>query len=528
MNIQRFLAPTAREALAKARAAFGDDTLILSNRQLLEGVEVMAATESALAQLDGAMGEDAGFVAAPAAAVEVASPVARAAQVAQVAPVAPLAARTPDAGVQADTEQLAMSTLSFQDYVRERMLRRQHEATSTAAEAAEPQPARTAQAAPAAQPMQATPRTQSMQAAQAPQPAPQPTSQPIPQPQAFQPAPAPAPKPPAPALPNDPWETPTQTMPMELAPAAPDVLSELQAMKTLMDERFAALAWLGQARQDPIHSNLMLKLVRAGYSPSLARSLLEAMPAALEPVDAVRWLLESLEQKLSAGAAQPVQSIAEEGGMFALIGATGVGKTTSAAKLAAQGARLYGPGAVGLVTVDTQRAGAHDQLRAHARSLGMVAHLAHDRAALEELLVLLAGKKLVIVDTAGVAPHDPRRPELLNMLDMTPIKRVLVLNAGAHGDTLEDIAIAFKLGGTRQAIISKVDEAAKLGPVLDTLMRHEFAVRGVSNGQRVVEDWRVGNPRSLVRASLQAARRSAFDPRSNDLPCYFSPADCTA
>jgi flagellar biosynthesis protein FlhF len=294
----------------------------------------------------------------------------------------------------------------------------------------------------------------------------------------------------------------------------------------MMDQRFSALAWLGQARQDPIQSNLMLKLVRAGYSPGLARSVLEAMPASLEAGDAVRWLLGSLENRLSSKTVQP--SIPEEGGVFALIGATGVGKTTSAAKLAALGAQLHGPSGVGLITLDTQRAGAHEQLRAHGRSLGVVAHLAHDRAALQELLHLLIGKKVVIIDTAGVAPHDPRRRDLLDMLDVPNVKRVLVLNAGAHGDTLEDMAIAFKLGGTRQAIVSKIDEAAKLGPVLDVLMRHEFTVRGIGNGQRVPEDWKVGDARGLIRASMQAAQRSAFDPKPVDMPCYFSPADCGA
>lgn len=473
MNIQRFVAPTAREALAKARAAFGDDTLILSNRQVPDGVEVMAATEAALALIDGTT--TAQVQAAPA-------PVAPAPRPGPVAVAAAVPAPALDIGVEADTEQLAMSTLSFQDYVRERMLRRQHEAAAPAV--TEPA-ARLASVNETVQP--SAPVTIEMREI-APAPAP---AQPVPQPQQQQP------------------QVPS------------GVMAELQAMKDMMDERFTALAWLGHARQDPIQSNLMLKLVRAGYSPGLARSVLEAMPAALEAGDAVRWLMESLESRLGNTARMP--SIPEEGGVFALIGATGVGKTTSAAKLAAIGAQLHGAAGVGLITLDTQRAGAHEQLRAHGRSLGVVAHLAHDRAALQDLLILLAGKKVVIIDSAGVAPHDPRRRDLLDLLDIPRVKRVLVLNAGAHGDTLEDMAIAFKLGGTRQVIVSKLDEAAKLGPVLDTLMRHEFAVCGVSNGQRVPDDWQAGDARGLVRASMQAAQRSAFDPKAADLPCYFSP-----
>ncbi len=486
MNIQRFVAPTAREALAKARAVFGDDTLILSNRQLPDGVEVMAATEAALAMIEG------GSHAAP-APVPAPQPVT----------IAPVPAPALDIGVEADTEQLAMSTLSFQDYVRERMLRRQHEA-----------------AAPATHAVPATPPAAAMPE-RAPEPAPMPMPKAAPvvavavTPREIAPEPA--------AVASVPASLPTpQAEPFQASQAQAGVMAELQSMKDMMDERFAALAWLGYARQDPIQSNLMLKLVRAGYSPTLSRAVLESMPQGLEAVDAVRWLMEALESRL--GNFAPLPSIPQEGGVFALIGATGVGKTTTAAKLAAMSVQLHGAAGVGLITLDTQRAGAHEQLRAHGRSLGVVAHLAHDRAALIDLLNLLAGKKVVIIDSAGVAPHDPRRRELLDMLDIPCIKRVLVLNAGAHGDTLEDIAIAFKIGGTRQAIVSKLDEAAKIGPVLDTLMRHEFTVRGISNGQRVPEDWKTGDARGLVRASMQASQRSAFDPKTADLPCYFSPA----
>ncbi|CAN5707309.1 hypothetical protein BH11PSE13_BH11PSE13_10160 [soil metagenome] len=524
MNIQRFLAPTAREALAKARAVFGDDTLILSNRQVPDGVEVMAATEAALALIDSNTPEHGSIEIARTAPVAVPKAVVEA-----------VAAPALDIGVQADTEQLAMSTLSFQDYVRERMLRRQHEANAPVAAVAASVVAASVQAAPAkaaAKPgfqilssppvaiavndfiaTSSTSAAPTTSIATEPTPAPEPTW------------PEQAPTEPAPLHINA-AATTAVAVAASASAASPDLMAQLQSMQNMMDERFNALAWLGQARQDPITSNLMLKLVRAGYSPGLARSVLEAMPASLEAGDAVRWLLASLENRLTSKSVLP--SIPEEGGVFALIGATGVGKTTSAAKLAALGAQTHGAAGVGLITLDTQRAGAHEQLRAHGRSLGLVAHLAHDRAELQELLSLLASKKVVIIDTAGVAPHDPRRRDVLDMVDLPSVKRVLVLNAGAHGDTLEDMAIAFKLGGTRQAIVSKIDEAAKLGPVLDVLMRHEFTVRGIGNGQRVPEDWKVGDARGLIRASMQAAQRSAFDPKPADMPCYFSPADCAA
>jgi flagellar biosynthesis protein FlhF len=308
------------------------------------------------------------------------------------------------------------------------------------------------------------------------------------------------------------------------AGAGHGVMAELQAMKKMMEDRFNVLAWLGQARQDPIHSNLMLKLVRAGYSPALARAVLEPITAGQDAATAVREVMATLERMLGIDAAAP--SLAAEGGVFALIGATGVGKTTTVAKLAAQCASAHGAASVGLLTLDVHRAGAHEQLRAYARNIGVVAHLAHDRAALHELLDLLSGKKIVLIDTAGIAPRDPRRGELLDLLDLPALKQVLVLNAGAHGDTLDDIAAGFKLGGTRQAIVTKVDEAVKLGPVIDTVIRHQLVLRGVGNGQRVPQDWKAADARELVRESMRSAQRSPFDPRTADLDFYFSPAAC--
>ncbi|MDB5879662.1 MAG: flagellar biosynthesis protein FlhF [Variovorax sp.] len=506
--IQRFQAPTAREALAMARAAFGDETLILSNRQLTNGVEVMASTEAALSQQHESAPSafSASSTSSMPQTLALPLPLSQASSE-TVEPVAVVKAPVPQAAVSeqsvnADTEQLAMSTLSFQDYVRERMLRRQQDTSGAPAAPAveKPEPAR--QAAP----FFAAPSFNNA----APAAAPVVVQPPV---QVASPAPASI----APVM-------PTMAAPQAAEDASHVVMAELQAMKRLMEDRFNTLSWLGQARQNPLHSNLMLKLVRAGYSPSLARTLLEPLVNETDPAAAVREIMLSLECMLGVSTDTP--SLVDEGGVFALIGATGVGKTTTTAKLAAQCARLHGAASVGLVTLDTHRAGAHEQLRAYGRSMGVVAHLAHDRAELKELLALLAGKKMVLVDTAGIAPRDTRCQELLGLLDLPSIKRVLVLNAGAHGDTLDEVATAFQPAGTNYAILSKTDEAAKTGPAIDTLIRHRLVLRGVADGQRVPEDWQAPDAAALVRASMRATQRSAFDPRGADMDFYFSPAEC--
>jgi flagellar biosynthesis protein FlhF len=295
---------------------------------------------------------------------------------------------------------------------------------------------------------------------------------------------------------------------------------ELSALKDMIEERFNTLAWLGSSKQNPIQSNLMLKLIRAGYSPTIARAVLERVPADTAAPQAVRWVMDTLTRNLKTATAGA--SLCEEGGVISLIGATGVGKTTTAAKLAAQCVRQFGAGSVGLVTLDTYRVSGYEQLRAYGRMLGVVAHLAHDRAALKDLLNLLSGKRMVIIDTAGLGQRDQRIQEMLDVLDMPSVKKLLVLNAGAHGDTLDDVLTSFKASSVHGVVLSKVDEAVKLGPAIDTLIRNQVVLRGVANGQRVPEDWQNPDAATLVRMSLGTEGKSAYDPLSTEMGFYFT------
>ena len=318
-----------------------------------------------------------------------------------------------------------------------------------------------------------------------------------------------------------PVRTSAPAVPPTLAPAmSQGIVEELHAMKALIEDRFNTLTWLGQARQHPIQSNLMLKLIRAGYSPTLSRTMLERMPEELDAAQSMRWIMDALERNLKTDAAS--RPLHEEGGTYALVGATGVGKTTTAAKLAGLCARAHGPSSVGLITLDTYRVGAHEQLRTYGRMLGVVAHLAHDRAALQDLLSLLANKKMILVDTTGLAPNDPRKRGMLDALDLPGVNRLLVLNAGGHGDTLDDVVSSFKSNGVQQAVLSKIDEAAKLGPALDAAIRHQLVLRGVTMGQKVPEDWEAADAAKLVRMSMRAPVKSAFDPKAADLGFFFA------
>ena len=154
--------------------------------------------------------------------------------------------------------------------------------------------------------------------------------------------------------------------------------------------------------------------------------------------------------------------------------------------------------------------------------LGVVAHLAHDKAALKDLLGLLSGKKMVIIDTTGVSPRDPRKDDILQVLQLPGVQQLLVANAGCHGDTLDESLAAFKHHNCRQAILSKVDEAVKLGPALDALIRHQMVLRGVTNGQRVPEDFDRAVASNLIASAMRAHSKSAFDPSALDLDFFYA------
>nr|WP_295784529.1 flagellar biosynthesis protein FlhF [Rhodoferax sp.] len=464
MNIQRFTAPTSREALAKARMAFGDGTLILSNRPTENGVEVVATAEDTLATLD----------------LMPSSPIAKAGDITATRSAKP-APQEVATKVEDDAAQLAMSTLSFQDYVRERMLRKRHETGNI-----------TSADLPVQAPPQERPRA--------------PTSERLLGKRET-------------AAPKNDAHRKSAALAFQSAAVPQGIVDELHAMKEMMEDRFNTLAWLGQARQNPIQANLMLKLIRSGYSPNLSRTILERMPVEMNPSESIRWVMDVLERNLRTDADGP--AVQEEGGVFALIGATGVGKTTTTAKLAGLCARTHGAGSVGLITLDTYRVGAHEQLRAYGKMLGVVAHLAHDRVALQDLLGLLSSKKMVLIDTTGLAPRDPRKHEMLELLDLPNVKRLLVLNSGSHGDTLDEAVAAFKSTGVQQAIFSKTDEAVKLGPAIDAAIRNQLVLRGITTGQRVPEDWEPANAAKLVRQSMRTVGISAYDPKVSDLGFYF-------
>ena len=302
-----------------------------------------------------------------------------------------------------------------------------------------------------------------------------------------------------------------------LARERAEMVSELRSMKGLIEERFGTLAFMEKLQRQPRQALLSQKLLDSGFSPALTRKLVTSLPS---EGDEAAWAASVLQRNLQT--AEREAALEDQGGVWALVGSTGVGKTTSTAKLAAAFASKHGAANLGLITLDAYRMGAQEQLRAYGRILGVPVHTAHDRASLEDLLDLLSGKKMVLIDTAGIAQRDARTAELMEMLSHTSIQRMLVVNASAQGETIEDVVNAYRSAACKGVVLTKVDEAVKLGPALDAMIRHRLKVVAVANGQRVPEDWHRLSSATLVQRALRAAGSSAWRMDSSDVNLVFA------
>jgi flagellar biosynthesis protein FlhF len=298
-----------------------------------------------------------------------------------------------------------------------------------------------------------------------------------------------------------------------------DVMHELRAMKGLIEQRFGALAFMEKLQREPRQALLTGRLLDCGFTPALTRKLVDGLPAT---GDETAWATSVLERNLLTGEAEA--ALEDIGGVFALIGSTGVGKTTTTAKIAAAFAAKHGAGHLGLITLDAYRVGAQEQLRAYGRILGVPVHTAHDRASLEDLLELLAAKKMVLIDTAGMAQRDSRTRELLDMLSHKSIQKLLVLDASAQGETIDEVIVSWRASTGRGVLLSKIDEAVKLAPALDAVIRHRLTVLGVANGQRVPEDWHRLSSHALVHRAMRVAASAAYRMDASEVQLVFSSA----
>jgi len=319
-------------------------------------------------------------------------------------------------------------------------------------------------------------------------------------------------------------ETPSvdQGIPM---PAGQEVLGAIGALENRID----GMLWGENLRRAPAGIAVFRELLGAGFSTALARTLAERLPRDLDREQAMAWVRNELASHLPV--LDDDKGLLAGGGVFALVGPTGVGKTTTTAKLAARCVMKYGADRVAMLTTDGYRIGAHEQLLIYGRILGIPVLPAGDAQALQQALAELRGKHIVLIDTVGMSQRDQNVAEQAAMLCAggRPVRRLLLLNSAVHGDTLDEVAHSYRQENAGQlmgCIITKVDEATHLGAVLDTAIRHRLPVHYVCTGQKVPENMALPRPRELVdRAFAAAGARALFAPTEADFAALWSVAE---
>ncbi len=171
---------------------------------------------------------------------------------------------------------------------------------------------------------------------------------------------------------------------------------------------------------------------------------------------------------------------------------------------------------VGLITMDTYRMAASDQLRAFGRLLNIPVHTARDAASLADLLELFDKKQLVLIDTVGASQRDQRLAELFAALP-AKVTRLMVLNAAAQAETLDEVVQTYGQGPGTRCVITKLDEAVKTGGAVDVVVRRHLRVEGIANGQRVPEDWHSARSQLLAQKALQTRPSSVFTTDDSEL-----------
>jgi flagellar biosynthesis protein FlhF len=439
MNIKRFFARTSREALSQVRLALGEEAVILSNRAVDGGTEILAVKEQDMDQM--IVSQD-----APAKT-----------QDASAKPVAPHILST--------NSQKQIEILTRRNYAEAPAIR------ETAAE-----------------------ETAVMQSAK-------------------------------PALQPDTISRTPPALPQFNQVAEMDAIrNELQSMREMLQTQLTEMSWNHIQQRDPVKSALLSKMIAAGFSASLSRFIAEKAPAFKQADEATQWLNKVLALNLTCLADE--SPLLDQGGVFALIGPTGVGKTTTTAKLAARYVMKHGAKNLALITTDAYRIGGHEQLRIYGKILGVMVHAVKDQADLKLALQELKGKHTILIDTVGVSQRDKMVADQIAMLHGANrnIKKLLCLNATSTGETLSDVTRAYRGQGLDGAIMTKLDEAATIGGVLDIVMREKLCLYYVANGQRVPEDLHLANKDVLLRNAFKLAsvKQQAYGLHATELPSIIA------
>ncbi|GAB1099974.1 MAG: flagellar biosynthesis protein FlhF [Shewanella algae] len=281
---------------------------------------------------------------------------------------------------------------------------------------------------------------------------------------------------------------------------------ELASLRGLLTHQLSSLMSDQRSRTDPVGAMLKRKLLEAEFSPDVAERL-ASLSQHYQSAELGRALPQSLANLLD----NQGDDLMRQGGIVALVGPTGVGKTTTLAKLAARFIAHHGPDSVLLVTMDHYRIGAFEQLATYGKIMGCPVKQAHDLNELEQILYQFRSRKLVLIDTAGMGQRDMRLYQQLDNLAANtrlPIRSYLVLSATGQRRVLEEAVSHFQRIDLAGAVLTKLDESVSLGAALSVLIQSGLSLSYITDGQRVPEDMQVADTLTLAKQALAVLNKT--------------------
>ncbi|MDO6444354.1 flagellar biosynthesis protein FlhF [Colwellia sp. 1_MG-2023] len=281
---------------------------------------------------------------------------------------------------------------------------------------------------------------------------------------------------------------------------------EMASIRELLEHQVSGLMWQDMAKKDPCKALMVNRLLNIGLNEQVADQIASAIPVHNNEEQA--W--ETAKQLLSQQLNTTNNDIIHRGGVVSLVGPTGVGKTTTIAKLAARFAQIHGADKVAMISTDSYRIAGFEQLSTYGRIIGCQVKLAKDAKALDTLLEQYSDKKLVLIDTAGMGQRDMRLSEHLTTLmanSRVRIRNYLVLAANTQQRVMQENVERFKKVPLAGAIYTKLDESLSIGEIIATSIQNGLAIGYLTDGQRVPEDIKVANAEKLVTLADRLATK---------------------
>lgn len=303
-------------------------------------------------------------------------------------------------------------------------------------------------------------------------------------------------------------------------PMLKNVQDELSLLRSMLENQLAGFAWQERGRRSPVETVLLKRLRELEIDTYTCEDIIKQVRLSGDVEES--WI--RVQQHLLNSIPTPDEELLSKGSIVALVGPTGVGKTTSIAKLAARYILRHGSNEVGLISTDSYRVAAIEQLQVYGQILNAPVLSANSSQELQHAIYKLQDKSVILIDTAGVGHRDKELTKKLSILNKTShdVKTLLVLSANNQPGCLEQAIKTFQVSHLKGCILTKLDEANNLGHIISKLIKYKLPAYFISNGQRVPEDLQVAKPSALLNYALTLQQKYNHSLTDDELATSFS------